>query len=120
MSINTEVLHVKCKKCKSWRLPEHFLNTTRRKLKTCIICRNRSQKARNKNKTNNTIKNNKTDNTTSELKAHIEKQFKPNMSWDNYGTIWNIGYITPLKYKNPSIEETYNRLSYLNTQPILI
>ena len=29
-----------------------------------------------------------------ELKAHLEKQFKPNMTWNNYGQ-WHIDHIKP-------------------------
>lgn len=34
--------------------------------------------------------------TAEEFKAHIEKQFSPGMSWDNYGTTgWHIDHIKP-------------------------
>ena len=47
-----EVKHQKCPKCKCWRLPETFLNDSKRLLKTCQVCRARSklQRIRNKNK----------------------------------------------------------------------
>jgi len=32
-----------------------------------------------------------------ELKAHLEKQFQPNMSWDNYGK-WHIDHIIPRSF----------------------
>lgn len=51
------------------------------------------------------------------FKAHIEAQFEPGMSWDNQGE-WEIDHIVPLKYNNPTIEETYERLHYTNTQPM--
>jgi hypothetical protein len=52
-----------------------------------------------------------------DFKIHIEKQFKPGMTWDNYGE-WHIDHIIPLKYKKPTLEQTYERLHFLNTQPL--
>ena len=57
-----------------------------------------------------------------EFKAHIEKQFEEGMTWENYGKSspenrkWEIDHITPLKYKNPTLEEVIERLHYTNTQ----
>lgn len=51
------------------------------------------------------------------FREHIEKQFKENMTWENYGE-WHIDHITPLKYENPTIEEVMERLHYTNTQPL--
>ena len=33
--------------------------------------------------------------TPADLKEHIEKQFDEHMSWDNYGTYWNVDHIIP-------------------------
>jgi len=33
-----------------------------------------------------------------ELIKHLEKQFTPEMSWDNYGTYWEIDHIIPRSY----------------------
>ena len=33
--------------------------------------------------------------TPAELKEHIENQFDKNMSWDNYGSYWNVDHIIP-------------------------
>ena len=52
------------------------------------------------------------------FKKHIEDQFKPNMSWENYGSEWHIDHIVPLKYDNPTLEQTIERLHYTNTQPL--
>jgi 5-methylcytosine-specific restriction endonuclease McrA len=30
------------------------------------------------------------------LKQHLESQFRPGMSWDNYGSEWHIDHIVPL------------------------
>ena len=51
------------------------------------------------------------------FKEHIEKQFTEGMTWDNHGE-WHIDHIIPLKYENPTIEETIERLHWENTQPL--
>ena len=40
------------------------------------------------------------------------------MSWENYGSEWHIDHIVPLKYDNPTLEQTIERLHYTNTQPL--
>jgi len=51
------------------------------------------------------------------FKKHIEAQFHPGMSWDNYGE-WEIDHIIPIKYKKPSLDQQIARLHYTNTQPL--
>jgi len=34
--------------------------------------------------------------TFRELQKHLEKQFKPEMTWDNYGTTWHIDHKIPV------------------------
>lgn len=34
--------------------------------------------------------------TLEELRRHIESQFRPGMTWDNHGTLWEIDHIKPL------------------------
>jgi hypothetical protein len=36
--------------------------------------------------------------TKDELKKHLENQFEPWMTWENYGTKWNIDHITPQSF----------------------
>lgn len=36
------------------------------------------------------------DYTIQELKEHLESQFTPEMSWDNYGSYWEIDHIIPI------------------------
>ena len=54
--------------------------------------------------------------TVEELKIHLEKQFKPGMSWDNRKE-WHIDHIVPLA--SAKDEETMNKLChYTNLQPL--
>ena len=32
----------------------------------------------------------------SELHAHLESQFLPDMNWDNWGAVWEVDHIRPL------------------------
>jgi hypothetical protein len=34
--------------------------------------------------------------SVNKLKRHLENQFKENMDWNNYGSIWEIDYIKPI------------------------
>ena len=52
-----------------------------------------------------------------ELKEHIENQFTEGMTWENYGE-WHIDHIIPIKYENPTLEESAERLHWTNTQPL--
>jgi hypothetical protein len=52
-----------------------------------------------------------------DFKAHIEKQFKEGMTWENYGE-WQIDHITPIRYESPTLEQVCERLHYTNTQPL--
>jgi hypothetical protein len=36
--------------------------------------------------------------TAQELRAHLERQFKPGMSWDNYGESWEIDHRVPCAF----------------------
>lgn len=38
--------------------------------------------------------------TIDQLKAHIEKLFKPGMNWENYGTAWHIDHKIPVAVHN--------------------
>lgn len=56
-----------------------------------------------------------------EFKHHIESQFDKNMSWENYGTYWEIDHIKPIEtfdFTNENeIKECWN---YKNLQPLTI
>jgi hypothetical protein len=52
------------------------------------------------------------------LKEHLEKQFKNNMSWDNYGVYgWHIDHIIPLSSAKTE-DEIYKLCHYTNLQPL--
>jgi len=51
-------------------------------------------------------------------KKYLEDQFVSGMTWENYGKVWDIDHIVPIKYQNPTIEEVIKRLHYTNTQPL--
>jgi hypothetical protein len=57
-----------------------------------------------------------------ELKRHIEKQFLPGMTWDNWGNgdgKWNIDHIKPFCLCNKNnIEEILNNNHYTNLRPM--
>ncbi|MFH2075749.1 MAG: HNH endonuclease, partial [Pseudomonadota bacterium] len=38
--------------------------------------------------------------TVDQLKKHLEKRFKPGMTWDNYGTYWSIDHKVPVAVHN--------------------
>lgn len=54
--------------------------------------------------------------TRDELVAHLESQFKNNMSWDNYGD-WHIDHKHPLDAAKTE-EELYSLCHYTNLQPM--
>jgi hypothetical protein len=47
-----------------------------------------------------------------EYKIYLEKQFDENMTWDNYGSYWEIDHLIPLS-KNGSFH-------YINTRPLSV
>lgn len=53
-----------------------------------------------------------------ELKNHIEKQFKPGMSWNNHSLHgWHIDHIVPL-CSAKTVKELYKLCHYKNLQPL--
>jgi hypothetical protein len=53
------------------------------------------------------------------LKKYIEIQFKNDMNWSNYGTLWNIDHIYPLSKVNwDCIYDTSKYCNYSNLQPM--
>ena len=71
---------------------------------------------------NNITKKNKTFDivgcTPEFLKEHLEKQFKNEMTWENYGFYgWHIDHIIPLSSAKNE-EELYKLCHYTNLQPL--
>lgn len=56
--------------------------------------------------------------TAEQLKRHIEAQFEQGMSWDNYGTYWNIDHKIPLS-NGFSEEKIYELNHYTNLKPMV-
>lgn len=57
--------------------------------------------------------------TGAELAAHIERQFKRGMSWDNYGSKWHLDHITPLSYFDMSNPDDQRRAwNWQNLRPL--
>lgn len=53
------------------------------------------------------------------LRAHLEPQFKPGMTWENYGRVWHVDHIKPcalFDFTNPVEVEACFALS--NLQPL--
>ena len=38
--------------------------------------------------------------TIDQLKKHLEKRFKPGMTWENYGSVWEIDHKIPIAVFN--------------------
>ncbi|MEO0225141.1 MAG: HNH endonuclease signature motif containing protein, partial [candidate division WOR-3 bacterium] len=56
-----------------------------------------------------------------ELMEHLEKQFTPEMNWDNYGTYWVIDHIIPrcfFVFNSPEDEEFKKCWSLENLRPL--
>lgn len=49
----------------------------------------------------------------------LERKFKPGMTWENYGSVWEVDHILPLsKAKRLSHKDLILALHFLNTQPL--
>jgi hypothetical protein len=54
-----------------------------------------------------------------EFKMHLEKQFLPGMTWDNYGVNgWHIDHIIPLSSARHDVERLKELCHYTNLQPL--
>ena len=57
--------------------------------------------------------------TVQEYRNNLESQFKPEMTWENHGKIWEIDHIIPLSLFNLTKEEEQKRgFHHSNTQPL--
>jgi hypothetical protein len=59
------------------------------------ICRSLSKGTKNNRHWESLV-----DFTIEQLKRHLEKKFSPGMSWDNYGTVWQIDHKIPVAVFN--------------------
>jgi hypothetical protein len=76
---------------------------------------------------NSSLKNNSKSNSTKtllgctvqECRLHLEKQFKPEMTWCNHGKIWEIDHIKPCASFDLIKEEEQKKcFHFLNLQPL--
>ena len=52
-------------------------------------------------------------------KKYLEQQFKPDMTWENYGKLWEIDHIKPCASFDLTIENEQKRcFHHTNTQPL--
>ncbi|MCK9521048.1 MAG: hypothetical protein M0R74_18790 [Dehalococcoidia bacterium] len=59
--------------------------------------------------------------TVDRLKQHLEKKFTPEMSWENYGTYWQIDHVIPIavfNFAHPSDIDFQKCWSLKNLQPM--
>ena len=59
--------------------------------------------------------------TVDQLKKHLEKQFTPEMSWENYGKVWEIDHKIPIavfNYERPNDIDFRICWSINNLQPL--
>jgi hypothetical protein len=59
--------------------------------------------------------------TASQLREHLEQQFTPEMTWENYGSYWHIDHIRPqswFTYDSAECESFKNCWSLNNLQPL--
>lgn len=55
-----------------------------------------------------------------ELKAYLASKFYGDMSWDNYGVVWQVDHIYPRSKMDPTNpEELKKYCHYTNLQPLL-
>jgi len=56
-----------------------------------------------------------------DYKLYLESKFDENMSWDNYGTYWEIDHIKELyKFDLSQYTQQMEAFNFTNTQPLLI
>lgn len=57
--------------------------------------------------------------TRAEFMRHLESKFKPGMTWENYGEVWQVDHIYPFgKIDKRDKEALIRNLHWANTQPL--
>lgn len=57
--------------------------------------------------------------TVEECRQHLESQFKPEMTWENHGKVWEIDHIKPCSlFDLIKEEEQHECFHYSNLQPL--
>ena len=52
-------------------------------------------------------------------KQYLEQQFKPDMTWENHGTVWEIDHIKPCaSFDLTDTTQQHKCFNYINTQPL--
>lgn len=56
-----------------------------------------------------------------EYRAYLQEQFKPGMTWENYGVIWHVDHKRPCASFDLASEEGQREcFNYKNTQPLFV
>jgi hypothetical protein len=57
--------------------------------------------------------------TIEECRLYLESQFKPEMTWENHGEVWEIDHIIPCSsFDLTDTEQQKQCFHYSNTQPL--
>ena len=57
--------------------------------------------------------------TKQDLMVHLQNQFRPGMSWNNYGPVWHVDHIKPLiRFRMEEESEQRKAFHYTNLQPL--
>ena len=56
--------------------------------------------------------------TLKNIKEYIQLTFKPGMTWENFGNLWEVDHKVPLAYNNPTVGEIAQRFHYSNTHAL--
>lgn len=100
-------LNNKCPRCWSYRRTEDFLNSSGKRLKICLKCREKQAYYRRRK-------------PRTDLKKHLESEFYDYMDWGNYRKVWKIETIKPIDEPNITLKEVIKRLHFTNLKPVLI
>lgn len=134
-----EIKTYPCCKCLERKAYSEFYKDASRKTglqSRCKICSNKESlrpdrrircfKNNIRKRITNTLKGKRASNrdigcSTTELKAHIEVQFKPGMTWDNYGYgpgKWVIDHIRPISNFLKTGDDPKKANHYTNLAPL--